>query len=203
MRKTKNTLKKFQGVFCFICLYICLLALPEILKYNFACRRVKIQTACKSLMEGDLFMLFQTLKSIGELYKEPMDMVQRRLDSLSKPLGSLGRLEDIIKKLAGITGEVFPCVDKKAVIHFDTYVIVLGNCCRFIPCSFLVRPVLERYYKGGSVDGYDSWVLMLRGRFNDFWFKECTECGSGSHAHISYSGTCGKPLYGKASKCAY
>jgi len=71
MRKTKNTLKKFQGVFCFICLYICLLALPEILKYNFACRRVKIQTACKSLMEGDLFMLFQTLKSIGELYKEP------------------------------------------------------------------------------------------------------------------------------------
>ncbi|ABN52529.1 MAG TPA: nicotinate-nucleotide--dimethylbenzimidazole phosphoribosyltransferase [Hungateiclostridium thermocellum] len=61
-------------------------------------------------------MLFQTLKSIGELYKEPMDMVQRRLDSLSKPLGSLGRLEDIIKKLAGITGEVFPCVDKKAVI---------------------------------------------------------------------------------------
>jgi len=42
---------------------------------------------------------FSTLKSIGELYKEPMDMVQRRLDSLSKPLGSLGRLEDIIKSL--------------------------------------------------------------------------------------------------------
>ncbi|HOM02381.1 MAG TPA: nicotinate-nucleotide--dimethylbenzimidazole phosphoribosyltransferase [Acetivibrio sp.] len=61
-------------------------------------------------------MLFETLKSIGELHKEPMDTVQRRLDSLSKPLGSLGRLEDIVRKLAGITGEIYPCVDKKAIV---------------------------------------------------------------------------------------
>jgi len=50
-------------------------------------------------MEGDLFMLFQTLKSIGELYKEPMDMVQRRLDSLSKPLGSLEGWKISLKSL--------------------------------------------------------------------------------------------------------
>lgn len=61
-------------------------------------------------------MLFETLKSVGDLYTVPMEMAQKRLDSLTKPLGSLGRLEDIIKRLAGITGEVFPCVDKKAVV---------------------------------------------------------------------------------------
>ncbi|RXE60076.1 nicotinate-nucleotide--dimethylbenzimidazole phosphoribosyltransferase [Acetivibrio mesophilus] len=61
-------------------------------------------------------MLYKTLESIGELYAEPMDEAQKRLDSLTKPLGSLGRLEDIVKRLAGITGEIFPCVDKKAVV---------------------------------------------------------------------------------------
>lgn len=61
-------------------------------------------------------MFCRILESIEGLYAEPMERAQKRLDSLTKPLGSLGRLEDIIKQLAGITGEVFPCVDKKAVV---------------------------------------------------------------------------------------
>lgn len=57
-----------------------------------------------------------TIASITGLNTEIMMRVQRRLDSLTKPLGSLGRLEDIVKQLSGITGEMFPRVDKKTVI---------------------------------------------------------------------------------------
>jgi nicotinate-nucleotide--dimethylbenzimidazole phosphoribosyltransferase len=45
-----------------------------------------------------------------------MNKAQARLDSLSKPLGSLGRLEDVVRQLAGITGEFLPRVDKKTVV---------------------------------------------------------------------------------------
>lgn len=62
-------------------------------------------------------MSFQkTVNSISGLHTDLMDKAQERLDSLTKPLGSLGRLEDIIKQLAGITGELYPKVDKKTVI---------------------------------------------------------------------------------------
>jgi len=47
------------------------------------------------------------------------DMVaaaRERLDSLAKPPGSLGKLEDIAAKLAGITGQIYNTVDKRCVI---------------------------------------------------------------------------------------
>ncbi|MCY7488754.1 nicotinate-nucleotide--dimethylbenzimidazole phosphoribosyltransferase [Paenibacillus larvae] len=40
----------------------------------------------------------------------------RHLDQLTKPQGSLGKLEELSKQLAGITGEITPYFDKKAVI---------------------------------------------------------------------------------------
>ena len=45
-----------------------------------------------------------------------MAKAQARLDSLVKPPGSLGRLEDIAVKLAGISGEIFCDVSKRCVI---------------------------------------------------------------------------------------
>ncbi|KNY27975.1 nicotinate-nucleotide--dimethylbenzimidazole phosphoribosyltransferase [Pseudobacteroides cellulosolvens] len=62
-------------------------------------------------------MLFDTtINSIKGLDNEAMEKAQERLDNLTKPLGSLGRLEWIIKKLAGITGEVIPSLRKKTVV---------------------------------------------------------------------------------------
>ena len=43
-------------------------------------------------------------------------VARERLDSLVKPPGSLGRLEDIAAKLAGITGQICNTVDKRCVI---------------------------------------------------------------------------------------
>ncbi|MCX7841598.1 MAG: nicotinate-nucleotide--dimethylbenzimidazole phosphoribosyltransferase [Clostridia bacterium] len=61
-------------------------------------------------------LLQQALDSIGDLHKDLMDKAQARLDNLTKPIGSLGRLEEIVKQLVGITGDLNPVVDKKTVI---------------------------------------------------------------------------------------
>ena len=60
--------------------------------------------------------LQQALDSISGLHTDFIIKAQARLDNLTKPLGSLGRLEDIVKQIVGITGEVFPRVDKKMVV---------------------------------------------------------------------------------------
>lgn len=56
------------------------------------------------------------LKSIGGLDEKLMAEAQLRLDSLTKPIGSLGKLEEVVKRIVGITGKLYPKVDKKAVI---------------------------------------------------------------------------------------
>ena len=43
---------------------------------------------------------------------------QERLDSLTKPLGSLGRLEEFARKLVGISGATSPAIDKKVIFVF-------------------------------------------------------------------------------------
>ncbi|GAB6137065.1 nicotinate-nucleotide--dimethylbenzimidazole phosphoribosyltransferase [Halanaerobaculum tunisiense] len=58
-------------------------------------------------------LLEQTVANIDKLNQEKMDQAQERLDNLTKPPGSLGKLEKIAVKLAGITGNVFPKVDQK------------------------------------------------------------------------------------------
>lgn len=63
-----------------------------------------------------MVLLEKAIGSIGDLHTEAMAKTQARLDSLTKPLGSLGRLEDMVKQMTGITGELFPKVDKKAVV---------------------------------------------------------------------------------------
>lgn len=48
--------------------------------------------------------------------REAVEKAQAHMDSLIKPLGSLGKLESIAVKMAGITGKVHNSVDKKCSI---------------------------------------------------------------------------------------
>lgn len=61
-------------------------------------------------------MLGDLLNKISLLDKASMEAAQNRLDSLTKPLGSLGKLEEIVVRLAGINSCITPKVDKKAVV---------------------------------------------------------------------------------------
>ena len=56
------------------------------------------------------------LRSIGPLDDRAMEKARERQAELAKPPGSLGRLEDISIRLAGITGQVHNTVEKRRII---------------------------------------------------------------------------------------
>jgi len=60
-------------------------------------------------------LLKRTLDSIGVPDEESMRLAQRRLDSLTKPPGSLGVLEDVVRRVAGITGREMPEYERRII----------------------------------------------------------------------------------------
>ena len=60
--------------------------------------------------------LEKTLKAIMPLDGAAMTAAQARQDNLTKPPGSLGMLEELSIKLAGIRGQAMPKLDNKAII---------------------------------------------------------------------------------------
>ncbi|WP_077210940.1 nicotinate-nucleotide--dimethylbenzimidazole phosphoribosyltransferase [Bacillus dakarensis] len=61
-------------------------------------------------------LLQKTIKRISEPDHEMMESAKLRVDHLIKPPKSLGRLEEIAVQLSGITGKLYPVLDRKAVI---------------------------------------------------------------------------------------
>ncbi|CDM68312.1 Nicotinate-nucleotide-dimethylbenzimidazolephosphoribosyltransferase [Clostridium bornimense] len=58
----------------------------------------------------------EVIEGIEELNRSAMIKAEERLNSLAKPIGSLGKLEDIAVQLSGITGKIKNKVEKKAII---------------------------------------------------------------------------------------
>ncbi|CAM2985117.1 nicotinate-nucleotide--dimethylbenzimidazole phosphoribosyltransferase [Paenibacillus sediminis] len=65
-------------------------------------------------MNGNL--LNETIERIKPLDEKAMQEAANHLDRLTKPKGSLGKLENLAVQLAGITGKVKPSFPKRAVI---------------------------------------------------------------------------------------
>lgn len=61
-------------------------------------------------------LLNRTIEGIGTLDEMKQQEAAQYLDTLTKPPGSFGRLEELAIRLAGITGEVRPSLEKKAVV---------------------------------------------------------------------------------------
>ena len=72
------------------------------------------------LIHGKWLMLLEllekTLLGIRPAFYESMSLAKERLDSLVKPLGSLGKLEEAAIKLSGISGSLHNPVEKKCII---------------------------------------------------------------------------------------
>jgi len=60
----------------------------------------------------------QVIKNIESADKRIMELTQKRLDSLTKPQGSLGRLEEVAKIIAGITAKESPELKEKVIFTF-------------------------------------------------------------------------------------
>ncbi|MDO8735388.1 MAG: nicotinate-nucleotide--dimethylbenzimidazole phosphoribosyltransferase, partial [Elusimicrobiota bacterium] len=73
----------------------------------------------------------ETVKRIKSLDKKKFEQTQRRLDNLTKPLGSLGRLEELAKQIVAITGKEKPELKKKVIFTLagDHGVVEEGVSC--------------------------------------------------------------------------
>ena len=61
-------------------------------------------------------LLSQTIEMIKPLDRDAMAQAQARQDTLTKPPGSLGTLEELSIQLAGIQGKPLPSIKQKAII---------------------------------------------------------------------------------------
>ncbi|MBM4135635.1 MAG: nicotinate-nucleotide--dimethylbenzimidazole phosphoribosyltransferase, partial [Nitrospira sp.] len=60
----------------------------------------------------------QIISDVHPTKQELYEIAQKRLDSLTKPRGSLGRLEEFARKLVAITENTMPVLDKKVIFTF-------------------------------------------------------------------------------------
>src|SRR5688572_22841888 len=84
----------------------------------------------------------------------PIDMTaqaaaQARQASLTKPLGSLGRLEELSVKLAGIQGIAFPSLSRRAVIVMAADHGVAEEGVSAYP-SEVTRQMVLNFLRGGA-----------------------------------------------------
>jgi nicotinate-nucleotide--dimethylbenzimidazole phosphoribosyltransferase len=62
--------------------------------------------------------LKKVISDVQPINQELYETAQRRLDNLTKPPGSLGRLEEFAKRLVAITGDIMPALDHKIIFTF-------------------------------------------------------------------------------------
>ncbi|MDD5130500.1 MAG: nicotinate-nucleotide--dimethylbenzimidazole phosphoribosyltransferase, partial [Candidatus Omnitrophica bacterium] len=60
----------------------------------------------------------KVIKAIDGIDSEIVKKTQGKLDSLTKPLGSLGRLEELAKQICGVTGKVNLALENKIIFTF-------------------------------------------------------------------------------------
>lgn len=94
-------------------------------------------------------LLNETIKIIKPPDKESMDKAKARQDQLTKPAGSLGRLEELSIQIAGIQGKAKPEIKNKAVITMagDHGVVdeKVGNWPREVTAQ-----MVENFLRGGA-----------------------------------------------------
>lgn len=95
----------------------------------------------------------QTLmNAIEPMNQEVASQANDHLNQLTKPQGSLGKLEDIARQVAGITGEVMPTFEKKAVIVMAGDHGVCEEGISAFPAEVTPQMVLNFLYGGAAVN---------------------------------------------------
>ena len=93
--------------------------------------------------------LEQVLQGIKPLDEKAMAAARARQDTLTKPLGSLGRLEELSIKLAGMRGEPIPRLHHKAIITMAADHGVVAEGVSAYPQAVTPQMVLN-FLRGGA-----------------------------------------------------
>lgn len=119
--------------------------------------------------------LSEVLNAIRPLDDKAMMTARQRLDSLTKPRGSLGRLEEVAERIAGITGKGMPDLPKKLSILMAADHGVAEEGVSAFPQEVTIE-MIDNFIKGGAAmnvlsrhAGADLWVVDIgvRGDISD------------------------------------
>ncbi|PLX48349.1 MAG: nicotinate-nucleotide--dimethylbenzimidazole phosphoribosyltransferase [Desulfobulbaceae bacterium] len=93
--------------------------------------------------------LEELVAAISPVDRQAMAQAQERLDSLTKPLGALGLLEEMAKRLCGIQGSLEPAVTRKTILTFagDHGVVVEGVSA--VPAE-VTQQMVANFLAGGA-----------------------------------------------------
>jgi nicotinate-nucleotide--dimethylbenzimidazole phosphoribosyltransferase len=94
------------------------------------------------------------LARIGPLDAAAMQAARSRQDTLTKPLGSLGRLEDISIQVAGITGLALPRITKKSVLVMAGDHGVVDDGVSAYPQDVTPQMVLNFLHGGAAINAF-------------------------------------------------
>ena len=94
-------------------------------------------------------MLNEALKNISPLKEEFFRLAQKRLDNLTKPPGSLGRLEEIAQRLVAIAEKEMPSPGKKAIFTFSGDHGVADEGVSAFPKE-VTRQMVLNFLRGGA-----------------------------------------------------
>ncbi len=115
----------------------------------------------------------ETIEKIKPLDPEILAKAQDKLDNLTKPPGSLGRLEELAKQMAGITGSLEPPVRPALIATFAADHGVVKDGVSAFPQEVTAQMVLNIINGGAGVNvlarhaGADVWVVDV-GVAHDF-----------------------------------
>ena len=103
-------------------------------------------------METRLNSVIEHIKEHGTLDENAISEAQARQKVLAKPTGALGTLEDISIQLAGITGKVKNCVDKRSIVIMSADNGVVEEGVASAPQSVTLSQTINftRHYTGVS-----------------------------------------------------
>ena len=96
--------------------------------------------------------LDKVLKAIKPLDSSAMSAAQSRQNSLTKPLGSLGRLEELSVQIAGIRGEATPKLERKAIITMAADHGVVAEGVSLYPQEVTRQMVLNFLQSGAAIN---------------------------------------------------
>ena len=93
--------------------------------------------------------LEQVVTGIPPIDQALSEQAQERLDGLTKPKGSLGRLEEVARQVAAITGNLKPRIEKKQVLLFAADHGVVEEGVTLYPLEVTAQMVFN-FLRGGA-----------------------------------------------------
>ncbi|MDO7907335.1 nicotinate-nucleotide--dimethylbenzimidazole phosphoribosyltransferase [Paenibacillus sp. JX-17] len=97
-------------------------------------------------------LLLQQIQEIQPLDQESMNQASAHLDQLTKPQGSLGKLESLAIQLAGITGTQAPLLERRSVIVMAADHGIASEGVSAYPAEVTPQMLLNMLHGGAAVN---------------------------------------------------